>query len=306
MNTNRAEYLTHDGVMISDVSDILLNAPEGIFIDATYGYGSHFNHFSKNHNQLNFIGFDRDGESVFNSDPSHEVVHSNFSNIDKYLELNNINSISGVFYDFGVSSHQLDSSHRGFSFQDDANLDMRMDLSQKLSAKDVINEYEINKLINIFFKFGEEKHSKKIANLIIENRPVNTTEQLVNIIKSALPRQNPKFTNSTVRKIFQSIRIEVNNELNEIITSINKLKSFINKDGLMIFLTYHSIEDKIVKKFIDKEVTGCICDPKFAICTCSISAQFKLGKFKKRKSSISEIKSNPRSKSAVLRYMVKI
>ena len=110
---------------------------------------------------------------------------------------------------------------------------------RKLSAKDVINEYEINKLISIFFSFGEEKHSKKIANLIIDNRPVNTTEQLVNIIKSALPRQNPKFTNSTVRKIFQSIRIEVNNELNEIITSINKLKSFINKDGLMIFLTYH-------------------------------------------------------------------
>ena len=298
--------MTHDGVMTSDVSDILFNAPEGIFIDATYGYGSHFNYISEKHNHLKFIGFDRDEESVFNSDPSHEVVHSNFSNIDSYLKIKKINSISGVFYDFGVSSHQLDSFHRGFSFQNDSNLDMRMDLTQKLSAKDVINKYEINKLINIFFRFGEEKHSKKIANSIIENRPINTTKELVNIIKSALPRQNPKLTNSTVRRIFQSIRIEVNNELNEIVTSINNLKSFINKDGLMIFLTYHSIEDKIVKKFIDNEVTGCLCDPKFAICTCNNTAHFKLGKFKKRKPSTSEIKSNPRSKSAVLRYMVKI
>jgi len=306
MNTNRAEYLTHDGVMTSEVSDILTDAPKGIFVDATYGYGSHFKYFSDTHDHLNFVGFDRDEEAVINSDSSHEVFHTNFSKIHSYFELHNINSISGVFYDFGVSSHQLDSLYRGFSFQNNTNLDMRMDISQKLTAQDVVNNYEIDDLIYIFLSFGEEQHAKKIATSIIQNRPINTTEELVNLIKSAIPRQNPKYTKSSIRRIFQSIRIEVNNELNEIVTSLDSIKSFIKTGGVMIFLTYHSIEDKIIKKFIDNEVKGCLCDPKFAICTCKNIAQFKLGKFKKRKPSSSEIKSNPRSKSAVLRYMVKI
>jgi len=306
MNTNRAEYLTHDGVMTSEVSDILTDAPKGIFVDATYGYGSHFKYFSDIHNHLNFIGFDRDEEAVENSDTTHEVIHKNFSEIHSYFKLHNINSISGIFYDFGVSSHQLDSAYRGFSYQNDSNLDMRMDRSQKLSAKDVINNYEINDLISIFFNFGEEQHAKKIATSIIENRPINTTDELVNVIKLSIPRQNPKYTKSSIKRIFQSIRIEVNNELNEIVTSLDNIKNFIKTGGIMIFLTYHSIEDKIIKKFIDNEVKGCLCNPKYAICTCTNIAQFKLGEYKKRKPSTSEIQSNTRSKSAVLRYMVKI
>jgi 16S rRNA (cytosine1402-N4)-methyltransferase len=306
MNTNRAEYLTHDGVMTSEVSDILIGAPKGIFVDATYGYGSHFRYFSDIHNHLNFIGFDRDEEAVINSDTSHEVIHKNFSEINSYFELNKINLISGVFYDFGVSSHQLDSAYRGFSYQNNSIIDMRMDTSQKLSAKDVINNYEINDLISIFFNFGEEQHAKKIAASIIENRPIMKTDELVNVIKLAIPRQNPKYTKSSIRRIFQAIRIEVNNELNEIVTSLDNMKKFIKTGGIMIFLTYHSIEDKIIKKFIDNEVKGCLCNPKFAICTCKNIAQFKLGEYKKRKPSSSEIQSNPRSKSAVLRYMVKI
>ena len=306
MNTNRAEYLTHDGVMTSEISDILIDAPRGLFVDATYGFGSHFKYFSETHEHLNFIGFDRDEEAVINSSPNHEVIHTEFSKINTYFELNNIDSISGVFYDFGLSSHQIDSVHRGFSFQNNSDIDMRMDRSQKLSAQDVINKYDINDLINIFYSFGEEQHSKKIATSIVENRPINTTDELVNVIKSAIPRQNPKYTKSSVRRIFQSIRIEVNNEINEIKTSLENLKSFIKKDGFMIFLTYHSIEDKIIKNFIEHETTGCLCDPKFAICICKNIAQFKLGKFKKRKPSTSEITSNPRSKSAVLRYMVRV
>jgi len=306
MNTNRAEYLTHDGVMTSEVSDILIGAPKVIFVDATYGYGSHFRYFSDIHNHLNFIGFDRDEEAVINSDTSHEVIHKNFSEINSYFELNKINLISGVFYDFGVSSHQLDSTYRGFSYQNNSIIDMRMDTSQKLSAKDVINNYEINDLISIFFNFGEEQHAKKIAASIIENRPIMKTDELVNVIKLAIPRQNPKYTKSSIRRIFQAIRIEVNNELNEIVTSLDNMKKFIKTGGVMIFLTYHSIEDKIIKKFIDNEVKGCLCNPKFAICTCKNIAQFKLGEYKKRKPSSSEIQSNPRSKSAVLRYMVKI
>ena len=306
MNTNRAEYLTHDGVMTSEISDLLICAPKGIFVDATYGFGSHFKYFSENHSHLSFIGFDRDEEAVNNSDKSHNVEHINFSKINTYLEFKKIDTISGIFYDFGVSSHQIDSPYRGFSFQQDSQLDMRMDLSQEQSAKEIINNYKIENLIKIFLNYGEESYSTKIAKGIIDNRPIFSTKELVKVIESSLPRQNPKFTKSSIRKIFQSIRIEVNDELNEITNSLEGIKSFIKKDGLLIFLSYHSLEDKIVKKFIDGEVKGCICDPKFAICTCDNIASYKLGKFKKKKPSDSEIKLNPRSKSAVLRYMVKI
>ncbi len=306
MNTNRAEYLTHDGVMTSEISDLLIDAPDGIFIDATYGYGSHFKFFKKYHDNLQFLAIDRDLEAIDNSLNSHNVEHYNFSKISDFLDDNNIKSISGVFYDFGVSSHQIDSPHRGFSFQHDSELDMRMDISQELSAKEVLNSYVYEDLLRIFYDYGEESNSKKIAKAIINNRPIQTTGDLVRVIESSLQRQNPKYTKSSVRKIFQAVRIEVNNEINEIIKSLESVKSYIKSDGIMIFLSYHSIEDKTVKQFIDKETKGCICDPKLAICTCENYALFKLGKYKKKKPSNNEIKLNPRSKSAVLRFMVKI
>ena len=306
MNTNRAEYLTHDGVMTSEISDLLIDVPDGIFIDATYGYGSHFKYFKKNHNNIVFLALDRDLEAVNNSPDSHDVQHYSFSKIKEFLVNNNIDSISGIFYDFGLSSHQINSPHRGFSFQHDSVLDMRMDVSQELSAKEVVNNYSYDELLKIFYDYGEESNSKTIARSIINNRPFKTTNELVSVIESSLPRQNPKFTKSSVRKIFQAVRIEVNNEINEIIESLESVKNFIKSNGVMIFLSYHSIEDRTVKQFIEKETKGCICNPKLAICTCENVAQFKLGKYKKRKPSNNEIKTNPRSKSAVLRFMVKI
>ena len=306
MNTNRAEYLTHDGVMTSEISDLLIDVPDGIFIDATYGYGSHFKYFRKKYVNLDFLALDRDLEAVNNSPDSHNVQHYKFSNIKEFLEINGIDTISGIFYDFGVSSHQIDSPHRGFSFQHYSELDMRMDMSQELSAKDVINNYEYEELLRIFYEYGEESNSKKIAESIINSRPIQTTDKLVSVIESSLPRQNPKFTKSSVRKIFQAVRIEVNNEINEINESIESVKNFIKSNGVIIFLSYHSIEDRTVKQFIEKETRGCICDPKLAICSCENTAIFKFGKYKKRKPSSNEIKTNPRSKSAVLRYVVKI
>ena len=262
--------------------------------------------YKKKHENIDFLAIDRDLEAVNNSPDSHNVEHYNFSNIKEFLENNSIKSISGVLYDFGVSSHQIDSPHRGFSFQHDSVLDMRMDTSQELSAEEIINNYSYEELLRIFYDYGEESNSKKIAETIINNRPIQTTNELVSIIESSLPRQNPKFTKSTVRKIFQAVRIEVNNEINEIIESLEAVKNYIKSNGIMIFLSYHSIEDRTVKQFIDKETNGCICDPKLAICNCENVPLFKLGKYKKRKPSNNEIKINPRSKSAVLRFMVKI
>jgi len=303
---NRVEYKEHIGVMKKEVADILTSLPKGIFIDATYGYGSHFNYFSDKALNLNFIGFDRDSEAVANAQIGHKVHKLNFSKIKDYLIENNITELSGVFYDFGVSSHQIDSNNRGFSFQHNSNLDMRMDQTQNKSAMEVINQYSLKELINIFKKYGELQNSNQIANSIVNSRPIYTTNELKNLIQQSMPPQNPKFVEKAIRKVFQSIRIEVNDELSEIYDSLNGVKDFIQKDGAIICLTYHSLEDKIVKDFFKILTTGCVCDPKITVCICMQLPEYKYGKVKKLKPHYSEVLSNSRSKSATLRYGIKL
>ena len=292
--------------MKKEVADILTSLPKGIFIDATYGYGSHFDYFTDNALNLNFIGFDRDSEAIANAQLGHKVYKLNFSKIKDYLIKNNISELSGIFYDFGVSSHQIDSNNRGFSFQHNSNLDMRMDQTQNKSAMEVINKYSLNELINIFRKYGEIQNSKQIANSIVNSRPINTTNELKNLIQKSMPPQNPKYVEKAIRKVFQSIRIEVNDELSEIYDSLNGVKDFIQKDGAIICLTYHSLEDKIVKDFFKIVTTGCICDPKITVCICMQTPEYKYGKVKKLKPHYSEVLSNSRSKSATLRYGIKL
>jgi len=303
---NRVEYKEHIGVMKEEVINILTSLPKGIFIDATYGYGSHFDYFINNCDHLSFIGFDRDADAVINSKPEHKVFKLNFSNIPDFLIKNKISNLSGILYDFGVSSHQIDSEKRGFSFQHNSDLDMRMDQSQYKSALNVLNEYLLTDLIYIFKNYGELKNSKQLANAIFNNRPLQTSNDLKNLIKNTLPPQNPKYIEKTIRKVFQSIRIEVNDELREIEESLKKVKKFIQKDGAIICLTYQSLEDKIVKNFFRLETTGCVCDPKISICVCNQVPNFKFGKSKKIRPNISEINSNSRSKSATLRYGIKL
>ena len=303
---NRVEYKEHNGVMKKEVADILTSLPKGIFIDATYGYGSHFKYFSDNSLNLNFIGFDRDSEAIANAQIGHKVYKLNFAKIKDYLIENNISTLSGVFYDFGVSSHQIDSNNRGFSFQYNSNLDMRMDQTQNKSAMEVVNQYSLDDLINIFKKYGEIQNSKLIANSIVNSRPIYTTNELKNLIQKSMPPQNPKFVEKAIRKVFQSIRIEVNDELSEIYDSLNGVKDFIQKDGAIICLTYHSLEDKIVKDFFKILTTGCVCDPKITVCICKQLPEYKYGKVKKLKPHHSEVLSNSRSKSATLRYGIKL
>ena len=172
MNANRAEYLPHRGVMLEEFSSVLKNVPPGYFIDATYGYGTHFR-LSDNYKNLNFIGFDKDLEAVENSQKSDKVHHLNFSEISNFLKDNDLIPISGILYDFGLSSHQIDSSTRGFSFQNDNYLDMRMNQLQKLSANEVVNDYDEKKLIQIFKLYSEDKHSIKIAKAIVDSRSLS-------------------------------------------------------------------------------------------------------------------------------------
>ncbi|MFL2694118.1 MAG: 16S rRNA (cytosine(1402)-N(4))-methyltransferase RsmH [Candidatus Actinomarina sp.] len=178
----------------------------------------------------------------------HNVYHLNFSDIYKFLTKNSFLPLSGILYDFGLSSHQIDSNKRGFSFQKNSDLDMRMNTEQNLSAKTIVNNYSEEELTKVLKNYSEDKYFHKISKKIIESRPVSTTNELVTVIKEAIPKQNPIFIEKTVRRIFQAIRIEVNDELNEIVLSLNSIKKSIKKNGIIVCISYHSLEDRIVKK----------------------------------------------------------
>ena len=304
MNNNRVGYLKHDGVMISEVNSIVSNTPAGIFVDATYGYGSHFNYLKQNNNHLEFIGIDRDIEAVHNS--SDKISHINFSKITDLLSSNNILNISGVFYDFGVSSHQIDNSDRGFSYLNSGPLDMRMNQDDKITADEVLNQFEVEDIANILYKYSGEKNSRKIAKAIYNSRPLKSTEELSKVLKNVLGKQKPKYINQTIKRCFQAIRIYVNNELEEITLSINKIKNFIKPGGVIVCLTYHSLEDKIVKDIFNDITVRCVCNPRIPICNCDNIQEFRFGNNKKLYPSDDEIKNNSRSTSATLRYVVKI
>ncbi len=304
MNNNRVGYLKHDGVMISEVNWIVSNTPAGIFVDATYGYGSHFKYLKQNNNHLEFIGIDRDIEAVNNS--SDEISHINFSKITDLLSSKNILNISGVFYDFGVSSHQIDNSNRGFSYLNSGPLDMRMNQDDKITADEVLNQFEEEDIANILYKYSGEKNSRKIAKAIYNSRPLKSTEELSKVLKNVLGKQNPKYINQTIKRCFQAIRIYINNELEEITLSISKIKNFIKPGGVIVCLTYHSLEDKIVKDIFNDITVRCVCNPRIPICNCDNIQEFRFGNNKKLYPSDDEIKNNSRSTSATLRYVVKI
>ena len=304
MNNNRVGYLKHDGVMISEVNSIVSNTPAGIFVDATYGYGSHFNYLKQNNNHLEFIGIDRDIEAVHNS--SDEISHINFSKITDLLSSKNILNISGVFYDFGVSSHQIDNSDRGFSYLNSGPLDMRMNQDDKITADEVLNQFEVEDIANILYKYSGEKNSRKIAKAIYNSRPLKSTEEFSKVLKNVLGKQNPKYINQTIKRCFQAIRIYINNELEEITLSISKIKNFIKPGGVIVCLTYHSLEDKIVKDIFNDITVRCVCNPRIPICNCDNIQEFRFGNNKKLYPSDDEINNNSRSTSATLRYVVKI
>jgi len=303
MNNNRVGYLKHDGVMISEVNEIVSKLPAGIFIDATYGSGSHFNYFMQNNSHLEFLGIDRDSDAVQNS--SDQIFNINFSNITKLFSKKNISDISGVFYDFGVSSHQIDNPNRGFSYLKSGPLDMRMNQDDKISAYEVLNQFDEEDIANILYKNSGEKNSRKIAKSILNSRPINSTGDFTEVLKNSLGKQNPKYINQTVKRCFQAIRIYVNNELEEIDNSIRQVKNFIKPGGSIITLTYHSLEDKIIKNIFKELTSSCVCNPKIPICNCDTVQDFKYGKNKKLFPSANEIKQNSRSSSAILRYVVK-
>ena len=299
--------MKHKPVMLEEVIKYLNVKPDGIYIDCTLGYGGHSGEVLKGLSEKGFLfAFDQDIEAIQYSDQklskisnNYKIIKSNFVNIKNYID----GKVDGIMFDLGVSSPQLDEDERGFSFHNDAELDMRMDKDNELTAKKVVNEYSLSELTNIFYKYGEEKYSKSIALAIIKNRPINTTLELSEIIKNNVPISY-RNKHHPARKIFQAIRIEVNNELNIIESSLNDAFDLLKVGGRLSVITFHSLEDKEVSKVFKKLCNDDVNSYKLPIVPEGMKARAK--SIIKMTPTEEELEDNSRSRSAKLRVIERI
>ena len=250
----------HKSVLLEEAINSLNIKEDGIYVDATLGYGGHSGEILKRLKKGKLFAFDQDDYAInyckekFSNNDNIIIIKSNFANLKEELAKHGINKIDGILFDLGVSSVQLDQKERGFSFHNDATLDMRMNREQELDAKVVVNTYEKSELIKIFREYGEEKYAVSIANKIVEyrkNKEIESTLELVDIIKSGMPYKAMR-EGHPARRVFQAIRIEVNNELGVLNTALEDAIDILAKDGIISVITFHSLEDKIVKKIFKK------------------------------------------------------
>ncbi|MBR0060265.1 MAG: 16S rRNA (cytosine(1402)-N(4))-methyltransferase RsmH [Selenomonadaceae bacterium] len=305
---------SHKSIMLEEVLKSLDVKPDGIYLDCTLGGGGHALAIGKKlSEQAQLIGLDQDDDAINAATQNLsgltckvKIVRENFSRLDEVLDDLSIEKIDGAIFDLGVSSHQIDTPERGFSYMKNSPLDMRMDRRQKLTAHDVINSFEQDRLIKIFREYGEERFSKRIAAAVCNARkisPINTTGELVKIIEDAAPRT--KNGGHPAKRIFQAIRIEVNRELEILSDAIKKAVDRLKVGGRIAVITFHSLEDRIVKDAFKTLAQGCICPKNFPVCTCNHKAQIKiLGKV--IVPTPDEINLNSRAKSAKLRVAQKI
>ncbi|MBR3696824.1 MAG: 16S rRNA (cytosine(1402)-N(4))-methyltransferase RsmH [Clostridia bacterium] len=302
----------HKSVLLKETVDGLSIKKNGIYIDGTIGGAGHSLEIIKRICEKGLlIGIDRDEEAIcvarekLKSFKNVIFVHDNHDNIGNILENLNVEGVDGILLDLGVSSYQLDERNRGFSYIGDATLDMRMDKSQELNAKIVVNTYSEERLVQILWEYGEEKFSKRIAKKICEARkdnPIETTFDLVKIIESSIPKNKE---GHPAKRTFQAIRIEVNNEIrplyNTVINSINCL----NNGGRLCIITFHSLEDRAVKNAFKDAMGKCTCPPGLPYCVCGSKSYGKIITKKPILPGAEEIKQNARSKSAKLRIFEK-
>lgn len=303
----------HISVLLNESIDNLNIKEDGIYVDCTLGYAGHSSQILKRITRGCLFAFDQDGEAIDYSrrildqiSNNYEIINSNFVNIKSELNKRNITKVDGILFDLGVSSPQLDEAERGFSFHNDSKLDMRMNQNQELSAYEVVNNYSEKELTKIFYEYGEEKYAKSIAHGIAEARSskkIETTLELVEIIKNNVPEKY-KRDHHPARKVFQAIRIEVNDELNVLQKALDDAIDLLNVGGRLCVITFHSLEDRIVKNTfkkyseVDKVYKGLPFIPE------DKQAKVKLiGKYKPSKEELDE---NNRSRSSILRVIEKV
>ena len=307
---------SHVPVLLREVLEGLNLENDKIYVDCTIGGAGHSEKILENTKNSMLIVIDQDEDAILASTKRLEkyksrvkIVRSNFANIKNVLESLNVDKVDGILADLGVSSHQIDTASRGFSFRFDSELDMRMDKSQSLSAKNVVNEYSEEKLKHIFKDFGEEKFASSIARKIVMERkkePIETTKQLEKIILSAVPRYKGNDGSSNVQRTFQAIRIEVNHELDILENFIRDAESVLNPGGRLVIIAFHSLEDRIVKQTFKDLATGCICPSDFPVCVCHRKPKVKIVTNHPITATTEELETNRRSASAKLRVIEKL
>lgn len=299
----------HKSVLFDEAISALELNEQKIIADGTAGGGGHSREIAKTAKRLIAIDQDPDAISVLNERigalPNVTIVHNNFSDIKNIVDNLGLDGIDGMLLDLGVSSFQLDNGDRGFSFHQDAPLDMRMS-KNGLSAYDVVNSYDEQSLADVIWRYGEEKFSRSIAKNIVKSRadkPIETTFELVDIIKSSMPQREMK-KGHPARKTFQAIRIEVNDELEKLSQALDNAFDVLNPGGIIAVITFHSLEDRIVKEKFAEWTRGCTCPKEFPICVCGNKPKGELP-FKSKAPSEKELADNPRARSSRLRAFKK-
>lgn len=305
--------MKHVSVLLNESISSLNIKEDGIYVDATLGYAGHSSAILKRLKKGKLYAFDQDEAARKCSEnylkkigDNFEIIPSNFVNLKKELQKRNVDKIDGILFDLGVSSPQLDDASRGFSFHADAALDMRMNQSQSLSAKDVVNTYSYEKLYNIIKNYGEERYAKQIARQIEKQRKIKeieTTMELAKIISDAVPEKYKRQTHPA-RRTFQAIRIEVNKELDILPSSLNDAIDILIKDGVIAVITFHSLEDKICKNVFKNRSLVPLIAKDLPVIPEELKPDIKM--LKKIKPSKEEIEENKRSRSATLRCAVKL
>lgn len=302
----------HIPVLFNETIEALKVRPDGIYVDCTAGGGGHCAAVAEKLTTGRIIAIDQDPEAIENLNERFKdngrvtVVHDNFVNIEAILRKLDIDGVDGIMADLGVSSHQLDTDERGFSFHKDAPLDMRMSM-EGMSAAELVNTASQQELQRIIYTYGEEKFAPSIARNIVKAReikPIETTFELVDIIKNSMPMK-AKRDSHPARKTFQALRIEVNGELEKLDKALDSMFEVLNPSGRIAIITFHSLEDRMVKKKFNKFCEGCVCPPEFPVCVCGRKPRGRLP-FKSKAPTENEVGENFRAHSARLRAIEKI
>lgn len=306
----------HVSVLLDECIENLAIKPDGIYVDGTLGLGGHSYEIASRLTTGRLIGIDRDetaiaraGERLAPFAGKITLVHGNFSDTASILDDLGIDAVDGMLFDLGVSSPQLDEAERGFSYMNDAPLDMRMDRSEGLTAYDVVNDYSADRLNRIFWDYGEERYARRISAAIIaarEKKPVETTFELVDIIKGALPAAALREKQHPAKRCFQAIRIAVNDELGAISALMDTAPDKLKLGGRLCVISFHSLEDRIVKSGIAARENGCTCPREAPICTCGFKKTLKSVCRKPILPGADEIERNPRARSAKLRVAERV
>lgn len=302
----------HKSIMLEEVIESLAIKPNGIYVDGTLGGAGHSSEIAKRLGpEGRLIGIDQDGEAIAAATKRLEpyrdrvtIVRSNYAQMCQVLKELGISKVDGILLDLGVSSYQLDNAERGFTYREDVPLDMRMDQRQTKTARNIVNEYSETELYHMIRNYGEDKFAKNIAKHIVAARqeaPVETTGQLIEIIKAAIPKKVRATGGHPAKKTFQAIRIELNHELDVLKNNLEDMIDILDDEGRIAIITFHSLEDRIVKNIFRTCERPCICPPEFPVCVCGRESKGKVITRKPIVPGREELEENSRSKSAKLR-----